>query len=130
MAILKEFDANLSAYFPPPPDGYASPEEATMEGGDEDQHDRKLCTLDDFYLKRAAYVSVAMDDMVPDATPIVIDGFPNVTFLKVDAGRCFAGAGWGKIDICVADRAQSLKDSVNRKAVKCWALVDPNISPA
>lgn len=90
-----------------------------MEGGFEDMRGRPLCTLQAFLSGAVPYVSVAMDKgVLPYGTKLCIPAFEKayaaaIEFRVVDTGDAFMGKGLARMDICVANKAESLKPLVN-----------------
>ncbi|MBF0409562.1 MAG: hypothetical protein HQM10_19635 [Candidatus Riflebacteria bacterium] len=88
-----------TGYFPPPPGGYKSREEAEMEGGAYDCRGNILKTLEEYNPKDPkSYVSAATDPrVIKTGTYFTLDEFPGVRFYACDVGPAIKGA---HIDIC------------------------------
>lgn len=117
-----------TGYFPPPVSGYASPEEAAMEGGAFDCHGMPLHTLQDHLDGTAPYVSVAIDaalmkGLIPYGTLLTFPAINRfykrevIDFRAVDTGGAFTGKGTARMDICVRDRKASLNPLFNREHI-------------
>ena len=91
-----------------------------MEGGFKDRMGVPLTTLQDYMANKAAYVSVAMDAKlaIPYGTVVKIpeiekDYQQTIEFRVVDNGGAFKGKGYTRIDICTANRHESLDTTIN-----------------
>jgi 3D (Asp-Asp-Asp) domain-containing protein len=115
------FQTHATGYYPPPPGGYASAEEAEMEGGALDRQGAPLHTLQDFLEGRAPYVSVAMDAKVFPYGALLCLPALNLKYGRqielrvVDTGSAFKGKGTSRMDICTAGKTESLDAMVNRE---------------
>ena len=122
------FESILTAYFPPPPKGYASEAEARMEGGALDRLGNPLHTLQDFLAWKVPYVSVAMDvNAFVYGTPLCIPSFNHafgvdIVFRVVDMGNYFRNKGRTEMDICVMDKRASEDPIVNQSHIVVAAL--------
>lgn len=107
---MYSFESKLTAYYP---------DDSPMEGGFVDMRDRPLCTLQDYMEGKVGYVSVAMDrGVLPYGCKLCIPAFEKaydcaIEFRVVDTGSAFTGKGKSRMDICVKDKAESLKALVN-----------------
>ncbi len=101
-------EVQATGYFPPPPEGYASEEEAQMEGGANDRNGNPLRTLQDYDPDDPDdYVSCATDPReFPTGTFFTLDQFPGVRFLACDVGDMIKG---DHIDICCKTEADCYK---------------------
>lgn len=114
-----------TGYFPPGENGYASKEEAAMEGGPKDRMGNALRTLQDYLDGNADYVSVAMDPTIANGTVFTskeLNAFfqakyPDrvpIKLMMCDTGSAFKGKGWSRMDICCADKTQAGQSYINR----------------
>jgi len=116
---IREFEARLTGYFPPPPEGYKDAKEALMEGGPNDMRGKPLMTLQDHLEGRVPYVSVAMDKgVLPYWTRLRIPALEShfgrpIEFRVVDTGGAFLGKGTSKVDVCVRGRQSQHLPIVN-----------------
>lgn len=118
------FQTVTTAYYPPPPEGYASEAEAALEGGALDCRGAPLHTLQDFLEGSAPYVSVAMDaaamkGQLPYGTLLCLPAVnlhygKQVEFRVVDTGGAFAGKGLTRMDVCVRGKRACYDKLVNR----------------
>jgi 3D (Asp-Asp-Asp) domain-containing protein len=107
----RTYRAQGSGYFP---------DKSALEGGFKDRRGINLNTLQDYLAKKADYVSVAMDPQlaipygtVVKITEIEADRGQTIEFRVVDTGGAFKGKGFTRIDICTADRHESLDPTIN-----------------
>ena len=107
----RTFRAQGSAFFP---------DSSALEGGFKDRRGIKLKTLQDYLADKADYVSVAMDPklVLPYGTVVKIpeieaDRGRTIEFRVVDTGGAFKGKGYSRIDICTANRRESLDATIN-----------------
>lgn len=110
-------DVVTTGYWPPPPEGYKTEEEAKREGGGFDRRGIPLRTLQGYYL--GSYVSAAVDPKVIALGKIfTIDGYErngySIIFLACDVGSGISG---NEIDICVTGSMEARKVT-NRYANK------------
>ncbi|GEM_PF-2598555 len=104
------------------------PANNAMEGGFNDRHGRPLRTLQDFLAGRSDYVSVAMDKNAGIADRQLLHipeldhryreqldrmGLAHIPFRVVDTGGAFTNRGYGRIDICTADRRAAGEATIN-----------------
>lgn len=121
--MLQSFRTKLTGYFPPPPGGYATIEEAKMEGGAEDCHGNPLHTLQDAAIGISPYCSVAAAQGVfAYGTHLCIPSInealgKQIDFRVVDVGSPKLFQGRNHLDICVANRDCSEEIMVNRDDV-------------
>jgi hypothetical protein len=134
----KDGNRSISSYatgYYPTIKGVNSEAEHKMEGGSLDRFGKRLCTVDDFLKGNSSYISVAMDDGIPENNGRVhvripeyenlliqryveltgdtsSEGIANIkaklengAFRIVDTGGAFMGKGYSKIDICCANKA-------------------------
>jgi 3D (Asp-Asp-Asp) domain-containing protein len=120
MIKTRTFTTKGTGYYPPPTEGYSSPQEALMEGGPVDRMGLPLCTLQAFLAGEVDYVSVAMDVkafaygtqlIVPELNALYKREIP---FRVVDTGGAFKTKGTTKMDICVANRIESYSANINK----------------
>ncbi|GAB6026476.1 hypothetical protein CHUAL_012903 [Chamberlinius hualienensis] len=118
----QQYTAKATAYYP---------DDSETEGGFVDCKDTKLNTLQDYLAGNADYVSVAMDKnkKIKYGTKLCIPEInkfygKTIEFRVVDSGSSFTGKGFSRIDICVANEQESLKDLVNGKLT----LIFPSLS--
>ena len=107
----RTFNAQGSGYYP---------NKSALEGGFKDRRGIKLNTLQDFLAGKADYVSVAMDPQlaIPYGAVVKIpeieaDRGKTIEFRVVDTGGAFKGKGYTRIDICTANRHESLDPTIN-----------------
>ena len=131
--ILNAYAAKATAYWPPPPGGYATAKEAAMEGGPKDRKGYQLHTVEEHLAGRAPFVSVAMDnDAFPYGTALYIPEvceayavpWDELTFLVVDTGGAFIrpGRNTDRIDICVRNKTAAYKKIGNMKPVTLFVM--------
>lgn len=106
-----EFFTKLTSYYPD-----ASP----LEGGFNDRKGRKLRTLQDFIAGKAEYVSVAMDlGIFPYGKAVCIPELETkykkspILFRVVDTGGAFYGKKLTRMDVCAANKKESLNSALN-----------------
>lgn len=99
------------------------PDASALEGGFHNRYGGDLSTLQAFKAGKAKYVSVAMDKNLGKVKRklCIASLGSDVPFLVEDTGGAFTGKGWGRLDICVANRTESLKSAVNStvEVVEC-----------
>jgi 3D (Asp-Asp-Asp) domain-containing protein len=96
------------------------PDQSALEGGSKDRRGKNLNTLQDYLANKADYVSVSMDPELPieygtvvEIPEINADRGRTVEFRVVDTGGAFKGKGFTRIDICTANRKESLDTTIN-----------------
>lgn len=107
------------------------PDASELEGGFKDRLGNPLHTLQDFHAGKAPFVSVAMDadNGPPLGTRLSIDEFPGVVFRVVDTGGAFVGKGLTRIDICTANKKESLDPTINGPLHLRFAIPLPHHEP-
>lgn len=114
MRSESRFETKLTSYYP---------DDSPLEGGHHDRKGRPLRTLQGFLSGKFSYVSVAMDlGIVPYGKPLCIPALESaygspILFRVVDTGGAFYGKKFSRMDICTANKQESLKKAVNSKVL-------------